>query len=111
MEEIIEKIFAAQDTVKMEFTLTEEGERKVQSYVDELKAKRKEILDVGLDTANETNLPEIADIEADVNFTGIDGDGEYYNSWGVTDNYDADAPIVLVYGKDFVAAGFQKGGV
>ena len=27
---------------------------------------------------------------------------EYINNWGVTDNYDADLPLGLVIGQDFI---------
>lgn len=87
----------------VEYVLTEEGLRKVKQYVRELDAKRKEILDAGKDTIDETPNPvTVEDIEEDINFTGIDEDGEYYNGWYVTDNYDADYPISLMLGVDFI---------
>lgn len=87
----------------VEYVLTEEGLRKVKQYVRELDAKRKEILDAGKDTIDETPNPvTVEDIEDDINFTGIDEDGEYYNGWYVTDNYDADYPISLMLGVDFI---------
>lgn len=87
----------------VEYVLTEEGLRKVKQYVKELDAKRKEILDAGKDTIDETPNPvTVEDIEDDINFTGIDEDGEYYNGWYVTDNYDADYPISLMLGVDFI---------
>ena len=87
----------------VEYVLTEEGLRKVRQYVKELDAKRKEILDAGKDTIDETPNPvTVEDIEDDINFTGIDEDGEYYNGWYVTDNYDADYPISLMLGVDFI---------
>lgn len=87
----------------VEYVLTEEGLRKVKQYVKELDAKRKEILDAGKDTIDETPNPvTVEDIEEDINFTGIDEDGEYYNGWYVTDNYDADYPISLMLGVDFI---------
>lgn len=83
-----------------EFALTDYGKKQVENYINELKAKRKEILDAGKDTADETTLPTIEDIIADVQFLGIDDSGEYYNGWGVTDHYDADLPILLRLGRD-----------
>lgn len=87
---------------------TEEGLRKAESYIEELRAKRKEILDAGLDTVEDTTLPETEDILSDVLFIGIswdDPDGPcYYNCWGVTDNYSSDLPVCLYYGEDFVPA-------
>ena len=79
------------------FKLTKTGRRRATQYIRELEAKRKEILDSRLDTANDTHIPTIEDIEQD-----IDGKNwEYRESWGVTDNYDADSPLHLKYGTDF----------
>ena len=85
--------------------LTPDGEGRVASYIDELWAKRKEILDAGIDTADDTELPTRQDILDDLEFTGLDDEGEYYNGWAVTDNYDADCPILLKYGRDFTDSG------
>ena len=82
---------------------TEDGLQKVEAYIEELKAKRKEILDAGLDTASD-ELPTVTDILTDIEFIGFDEDGEYLNSWAVTDEYDADAPISLRLNVDFVNA-------
>ena len=82
---------------------TEEGLQKVEAYIEELKAKRKEILDAGLDTATD-ELPTVSDILTDIEFIGFDEDGEYFNGWAVTDEYDADAPISLRLNIDFVNA-------
>ena len=35
---------------------------------------------------------------------GIDDEGDYFNNWGVTDNYVADYPIGLSINEDFVEA-------
>lgn len=91
------------------YILTKSGRKAAETYIRELEAKRKEILDAGSDTADETTLPTVEDIEADIDFIGLDandGDPSYYNSWGVTDSYDADKPICLEYGVDFVDGGF-----
>lgn len=82
------------------FILTDYGKRVVKDYITELAAKRKEILDARKDTADETTLPTEEDIISDVNYLGLDDNGEYYNGWAVTDNYDADYPILLKLGKD-----------
>lgn len=87
----------------LKYRLTERGERKVRDYILELKAKRKEILDAGKDTAD-FELPTIKDILSDMNWSVQDfGEGylEYINSWGVTDNYNADFPLGLTIGADF----------
>lgn len=83
-----------------EFKLTEYGKKAVADYIRELEAKRKEILDAGKDTADNTTLPTEEDIISDVNCLGLDDNGEYYNGWAVTDNYDADYPILLKLGRD-----------
>lgn len=79
--------------------LTQTGERKVKFYIKNLKSKRKEILDADKDTANETKLPTIKDIIADVE--AFEENGEYLNNWGVTDNYDSDFPLWLERGEDY----------
>ena len=78
---------------------TEKGKRKVNVFIAELKAKRKEILDAGKDTADETDLPDTADILDDIEWS-VDENGEYCTTWGCTDN--ADLPIFLKAGEDFV---------
>ena len=87
----------------MRWKLTEEGKANVAFYIRELKAKRKEILDAGKDTADETPIPTEEDILSDIDsFIDLnDPDGIcYYNGWGVTDNYEADRPLALTFGQD-----------
>lgn len=79
--------------------LTQTGERKVKFYIKTLELKRKEILDAGKDTANETKLPTIEDIIADIET--FEENGEYLNNWGVTDNYDNDFSLWLERGEDY----------
>ncbi len=90
----------------MKHVLTPKGRMKAESYILELKAKKRELLDAGLDTADETTLPTVDDIEADIDFCGVnedDPDGAcYYNGWSVTDNYESDRPILLKKGEDFI---------
>lgn len=91
------------DEKNLDYVLTSYGKENVEIFIDECAAKRKEILDAGIDTADETNLPSEEDILSDLNHgVGIDEDGDYYNGWGVTDHYDSDKPISLHYGIDFV---------
>ena len=91
------------DKTDRDYVLTSHGKKKVEIFTKNCAAKRKEILDAGIDTADETNLPSEEDILSDLNHgVGIDEDGDYYNGWGVTDHYDSDAPISLHYGIDFV---------
>ena len=88
------------------YTLTEAGRKKVEIFIRECEAKRKEILDAKIDTADDTKLPTVEDIVADLNGIDldidIDGSAEYYNGWGVTDSYDSDYPLSLELGIDFV---------
>lgn len=87
----------------MEYILTEAGKKKVTWFINECAAKRKEILDAGIDTADDTNLPTEEAIVSDLNYgVGVDEDGDYYNSWGVTDNYSSDSAIELSINEDFV---------
>lgn len=79
--------------------LTAIGTEKVNAYINELVAKRKEIIDAGLDTADETALPDADAILDDIE--SFEENGEYWNCWGVTDNYDSDGPINLVRGDDY----------
>ena len=83
------------------YKLTEHGIKNCERFIAECNAKRKEILDARIDTADNTMLPTIEDIESDIE-SFIDEDGEYYNCWGVTDNYDSDFPLCLRFKIDFV---------
>lgn len=82
-------------------TLTKDGKRNVRLFIRECEIKRKEILDVGLDTAEDTCIPTIDDIISDIEVF-MDENGDYYNSWGVTDNYNSDNPLCLSQGEDFI---------
>lgn len=83
------------------YKLTEQGIEKCKKFIAECNAKRKEILDAKKDTANDTTIPTIEDIESEIQ-DFLDEDGEYYNCWGVTDNYDSDFPICLTLRVDFI---------
>lgn len=80
--------------------LTEHGAEIVRHYITELQAKRREVLEAGIDTCDDTRLPTEQDIIDDVNGFGLDEDGEYFNCWAVSDNYDADSAILLALGLD-----------
>jgi hypothetical protein len=80
-------------------TLTESGLKKYKDYIQEATTVREKAIAVGYDTADETNLPTIADIISDINCWG-DEDG-YYNGWGVTDNHIS-LPICLIRNEDYV---------
>ena len=79
--------------------LTKQGKEKVTAYREELKAKRKELLDAGKDTAGRTVLPDERAIIDDIEAEAVDG--VYESTWGVTDNEDADRPLILLGGTDF----------
>ncbi len=95
--------------------LTVTGKKKAQQYINELNAKRKEILDAYPDPADETKIPSISDIENDVAWDidaskGISFDSdkglkitysEYVNAFGVTDDVNADSALVLTINDDF----------
>ena len=83
-----------------ELEYTEKGKEKVKAYIKELEAKRKEILDTGKDTADDTYIPTLEDILDDASYWFDEENREYFNSWGVTDNYDADNAICLILGED-----------
>ena len=82
----------------MAYKLTNRGKREVSRFISECEAFRKEILDAGKDTADDTNLPTEEGILEDIE-EWIDEDGYYVNGWGVTDNYSL--PIGLMKGEDF----------
>lgn len=65
-----------------------------EQFISECVAKRKEILDAGKDTADDTTLPDIDALTDDAIFLGADEDGLCYNYWAITDNYDSDYPFV-----------------
>ena len=83
------------------YKLTELGIKECERFIAECIAKRKEIIDAGIDTADDTILPTTKDIESEIEIF-IDGDGEYYNFWGVTDNYNSDYAICLKLEIDFM---------
>ena len=87
------------------YALTENGKKKCELYIIEMRAKRKEIMDAKKDTCDDTNIdytPE--DLLDDVTSFGVDDDGEAFNGYGVTDHYDMDYPLNLKLGVDFVEA-------
>ena len=59
--------------------LTELGKQEVNTYIREAEAKRKEILDARIDTADDTWLPDEDDILMDIEH--FEEDGEYCKGW------------------------------
>ena len=87
----------------MEYVLTSSGEEKIEQFIAECIEKRKEVLDAGIDTANETNIPTKEDIIIELNLEEmLDEKGNYVSKWEVTDNYYSDYPIELSVNEDFV---------
>ena len=83
-----------------EWKLTKAGEEKVEYFIKECEAKRKEILDAKIDTACHTHIPTKALILADINCGEDLAEDGYRSVWGVTDNYDLS--IFLEYDIDIV---------
>lgn len=88
----------------MRYVFTVNGYRTAKRFIAECAAKRKEILDAGIDTADETELPTAQDILDDVNVgVGLDDENEYINSWGITDHFGSQ-PLLLIVGEDIILA-------
>lgn len=86
----------------MKYTYTPKGRLRVYHFIRECEVKRKEILDAGIDTADETDLPTAQDILDDVNTgVGLDEENEYFDSWGITDHYSSYS-LSLVVGEDLI---------
>ncbi len=88
--------------IDAKYQLTDKGREECEIFIKELKAKRKDILDAGIDTAEKTFVDYAPDeLFEDLLDCGIDEDGEIYNGYGVTDHYDADRVFGLTLGVDF----------
>lgn len=88
----------------MRYVFTVNGYRTAKRFIAECAAKRKEILDAGIDTADETELPTTQDILDDVNDgVGLYDENEYINSWGITDHFGSQ-PLALIVGEDIILA-------
>lgn len=88
----------------MRYVFTVNGYRTAKRFIAECAAKRKKILDAGIDTADETDLPTAQDILDDVNVgVGLDEENEYFNSWGITDHFGSQ-PLSLIVGEDIILA-------
>ncbi len=86
----------------MKYTYTPIGRLKAYHFIRVCEVKRKEILDAGIDTADETKLPTAQVILDDVNTgVGLDEENEYFDSWGITDHFNSH-PLSLVVGEDII---------
>ena len=88
----------------MEYKFTEEGKKNAENYLANLMAKRKEILDAGLDTVEEADCAKLTidSLLEDAVDTGFDEDMQAINGYYVTDHYDSDNPYCFELGKDIV---------
>ena len=82
-------------------TLTVVGVKHIDDYIKACEVKRAKVIEAGLDTADENPIPTIADVRADIEYIGVDEDGDYYNGWNVTESYSADNLLYLKQGVDF----------
>lgn len=72
----------------MRYVFTVSGYRTAKRFIAECAAKRKKVLEAGIDTADETELPTTQDILDDVNEgVGFNEENEYFDSWGITDHF------------------------
>jgi hypothetical protein len=103
-ENNVQKLFDAITDLEVEnmYELTEKGIDKCKAFIKHCEDKRKEILDAGKDTVIQTNIPTVQEIEDDISSCGINDKEEYCEVWAVTDNYEADYPLQLVLGEDFI---------
>lgn len=104
-EDCCEVLVSAEDYVQTEYAYAYNGnkaayitsnkfEEYLEGYIADIDAKRKEILDAGKDTFDDTPTWNRENIIADILFTDlVDEDGEYYNGYPVTDNRDTDVPF------------------
>jgi len=89
---------------KMKYIFTEKGKKNAKNYLANLMAKRKEILDAGLDTTEEFDCANLT-IEVlleDAVDVGFDEDMQAINGYYVTDHYDSDNPYCFTLGEDIV---------
>ena len=83
------------------YIYTEKGIMTVKKYIAGCEEKRRHILESGIDTADNTELPTPDDILNDMNsLICVDNEGNYYNMWAVTDHHLSDYMLILEYGKD-----------
>lgn len=81
-------------------TLTHYGMEKFTVEVREMRAKQKEIVDSGADTARCIALPTLDDLLADI--ARAERGSWYVGEWWLVDNLDVAWPIVMRRGRDYV---------
>ena len=87
-----------------QYRFTADGKNAVSAFIDELNEKRKEVVDAGKDTCDDTELPTESDILSDIGefeeFDEAHHEFFYSNGWGCTDN--TDFGITLQRNKDYI---------
>lgn len=86
--------------MEYEYKLTKKGKEKVASFIKYCEETRKILLKESSILNDETTLPDEEAIVSDIALF-IDKDGEYLNSWGITD-YANSTPLCLKENIDFV---------
>lgn len=86
--------------MEYEYKLTKKGKEKVASFIKYCEKTRKILLKESSILDDETTLPNEDAIVSDIALF-IDKDGEYLNSWGITD-YANSNPLCLKENIDFV---------
>ncbi len=82
------------------YKLTTEGIQKCNDFIDEIKKRKEELL--GTDADGETDntiIPDLETIEADVNDYSDMNDRQFTKEWKITDEVNS-KPLVLKMGKD-----------
>ena len=88
----------------MKYIFTEKGKKNAENFLANLMAKRKEILDAGLDTTEEFDCANltIESLLEDAVDVGFDEDMQAINGYYVTDHYDSDNPYCFTLGEDII---------
>lgn len=84
--------------MKLKYRLTKKGLEKTKQYLNDLIFYRKEDLDAKLDTADDTPIPTVEDIESSIEM--FEKNDEYLHWWHVTDKITI--PLHLEYKKDYL---------
>lgn len=82
--------------------LTPAGREALSDYTDYLACLRDAIVGDGPCEAGDMSLPTEDDVVCDIRWLGWDEDGDYLDCWSVADGCDADEPLALRFGRDFV---------
>lgn len=86
--------------MEYEYKLTTKGKEEVAAFIKYCKETREILLKESSMLDDETKLPNEEDILSDIALF-IDKDGEYFNSWGITDYANSNL-LCLKENIDFV---------